>query len=102
MPTSRDRPAPCARLWPETVFPPGFFHGYIKSMFAKYKTLIFSQACALLAIASAGLGFMRYQEMGTWRDDYASSFLFFAAALFAMEIKFIRDWLKTRKIHSEQ
>lgn len=59
-----------------------------------YKKLIYSQACALLAVASLFLGFMRHAQVGTWSDQMAGSFLLFAGALFLVEIRFLYLWLR--------
>lgn len=71
-------------------------------MFQKYKKLIFSQICAVLAIVALGLGFLRYQQTGAWAEQMSLSFFLFAVLLFAAEIKFIRDWLRERKEAMEQ
>lgn len=66
-------------------------------MFAKYKKLVYSQICALLAVISLVFGFMRYQVSGTWNEQMAGSFLLFALLLFAMEVRFLVAWLQERK-----
>jgi len=68
-------------------------------MFAKYKKLIFSQICAVLAIASLFLAYARHQVSQSWTEQMTASFLIFAALLFGAEIKFIIDWMKTRNIN---
>lgn len=59
-----------------------------------YKKLIYSQVCALLAVMSLILGFMRHAQTGTWSDQIAGSFLLFAAALFIVEMRFLWIWLR--------
>jgi len=65
--------------------------------FEKHKKLIISQVAAVLGVIALVLGWIRYQEVGTWGEQYAGSFLFFAVLLFAAEIKLLLDWLRQRK-----
>lgn len=65
--------------------------------FQKHKKLIISQLAAFLGVVSLVLGWIRYQETGTWGEQMAGSFLFFAVLLFAAEIKLLIDWLRQRK-----
>ena len=61
-----------------------------------YKKLIYSQVCALLAVASLVLAFMRHGQTGDWSEQMTSSFLLFAAGLFGCEMRFLYLWLKER------
>jgi len=78
------------------AFTGGVFSCFNGPMFAKYKKLIFSQICAVLAIISLFLAYAHHQVSQSWSEQMTASFLAFAALLFGAEIKFIIDWLKTR------
>jgi hypothetical protein len=65
-------------------------------MFTKYKKLILSQICGLLAVLSLFLAYTRYTQTQNWGEQVTVSFLFFAGVLFAAEIKLVMDWLKFR------
>lgn len=65
--------------------------------FIKYKKLILSQCAAVFGVASLILGWLRYQEVHSWSEQTAGSFLFFAILLFGAEIKLLVDWLRQRK-----
>jgi hypothetical protein len=67
-------------------------------MFTKYKKLILSQICGLLAVFSLFLAYTRHGETQNWGEQTTLSFLFFAAVLFVAEIKLIIDWFKTRRL----
>lgn len=66
------------------------------AFFMKYKKLILSQLAALFGVASLILAWLRYQEVHTWSEQMAGSFLFFALLLFAAEIKLLVDWIRAR------
>ncbi|HEY8964656.1 MAG TPA: hypothetical protein VIN59_09370 [Alphaproteobacteria bacterium] len=61
-----------------------------------YKKLIYSQGCAILAIVSLVFAFIRHGQTNDWSEQMTSSFLLFAAGLFACEIRFLYLWLKER------
>jgi uncharacterized membrane protein len=67
-------------------------------MIQKYKKLILSQICGLLAVVSLYLAYTRYTQTQNWGEQVTVSFLFFAAVLFVAEIKLVMDWLKTRSL----
>ena len=63
-----------------------------------YKKLVYSQGCAVLAVASLFLAFLKHAQTGNWQDQETSSFLLFAFGLFACEVRFLYQWLKERGI----
>jgi hypothetical protein len=67
-------------------------------MIQKYKKLILSQICGLLAVLSLFLAYARHGETQNWGEQTTVSFLFFAGVLFVAEIKLIMDWFKTRSL----
>lgn len=68
----------------------------------KYRKLIFSQLCAIVAVLALGFAIMRHKQTGIWQEPITLSFLAFAVLLFAAEIKLILDWIKTKPFNREQ
>lgn len=66
-------------------------------MFEKHKKLILSQICAIMGLAAAVLGFLRYQQSQSLTEQMTLSFFLFAIVLFAMEIRLVIGWLQDRK-----
>lgn len=65
-------------------------------MFKKYKNLILSQICALVAAAAFVLAFLRYHQVHAV-DGMAFGFIAFGVVLFSLEVKLLRDWLRLRR-----
>ena len=63
----------------------------------KYKKLIISQICAVMAIGAAILAILRHNQTNDWSEQMTLSFVLFAVVLFVLEIRLILDWVKSQK-----
>jgi hypothetical protein len=63
-----------------------------------YKKLLYSQGCALLAVVSLFLAFLKHAQTQDWAEQQTASFILFAIGLFGCEIRFLYQWLRERGV----